>query len=188
MVTERHLRLVPTLRSQSQAERRLIPEPADGSVVRFVKSGYWYVAIRCGRHWETSATSLGEGFIDQVMSWNQLWDSGRYFELATDKRLAERSVVLLFTIADKRVAAVGVQGAYRGFNNRLWYTTLTDAASRSAKIACYTTWADIARSCQQVEVVTSWTPLIPLRDAQDTAAEGSQDQDSGNGRGGGVTK
>lgn len=167
--TQRHLRMVPPL-PPSQPR----PEPVDGSVVRFVKSGYGYVAVRSGAHWETSATS-STGFIDEIMTWPEMWDKARYFELATamepvrqpaerDKRLIEESVIC-FTIADQHWAAIVYQGAYTGFKNRLWYTTLTQAACKGTKLNSYGLWADVMRSAQNIHVVTSWKPLLPWRQA-----------------------
>lgn len=167
---ERHLQVVPPV-LPSQRERPPADEPVDGSVVRFVKSGYGYVAVRCGNRWETSATQ-SVGFIDEVMPWKEMWLNGRYFELATeldpvrqpverDKRLVEESVVC-FALANEHWAAIGYQGAYKGFNQRVWYTTLTPAVLKREKLpGCYGHWAEIMRNAQDIRVVTSWKPLIP---------------------------
>jgi hypothetical protein len=137
-------------------------------VVRFVKSGYGFVGMRSADCWETSATQ-STGFIDEVMSWDEMWLKGRCFELATlidpvkqpaerDKRLIEESVVC-FTVAGEHWAAIAYQGAYTGFKNRLWYTTLTPTARKSAKLDCYGRWADVMRNADDIHVVTSWKPL-----------------------------
>lgn len=146
-------------------------EPPDGSVVRFVKSGYGYVAMRSGKHWETSATQ-SVGFIDETMPWIEIWMAGRYFELATeltpvrqpaerDKRLVEQSVVC-FTLVDEHWAAIAYQGAYTGFKQRSWYTTLTPTACKRAKLrSCHGPWVDVMRNAHDINVVTSWKPLHP---------------------------
>jgi hypothetical protein len=168
--TDRHLQVAQPVHPL-QRERPPTDEPVDGSVVRFVKSGYGYVAVRSGEHWETSATQ-SVGFIDEVMPWDEMWLEGRYFELATgldpvrqpaerDKRLVEESVVC-FTLADEHWAAIGYQGAYKGLNRRLWFTTLTPAVRKREKLpSCYGRWGEIMRNAQDIRVVTSWKPLIP---------------------------
>ncbi|BBY41676.1 hypothetical protein MMAN_58100 [Mycobacterium mantenii] len=161
----------------STRERGQLPEPVDGSMVRFVKSGYGFVAVRSGDRWETSATQ-SVGFIDEVMAWDDMWLAGRYFELATaldpikqpaerDKRLVEKSVVC-FRLADEHWAAIAYQGSYTGFKQRVWYTTLTTAACKRAKLAsCYGQWAEIMPKATDIQVVTSWKPLLP-REVADT--------------------
>jgi hypothetical protein len=88
---------------------RVLPEPPDGSVVRFIKGRHYnYVAVRRGAHWET--TARGDwGSIDQVMSWRDLDTRVRRFEIATawdwvqdprnDTRVRENLAVVRFTIA-----------------------------------------------------------------------------------------
>lgn len=165
--TGRHLHAVPSP-PPSHDERPLIEEPADGSIVRFKKSGYGYVAVRSGDCWETSATK-SEGFIDEVMPWQDMWLSGRYFELATgldpvrqpaerDKRLVEESVVC-FALAGEQWAAIAYQGAYKGFNQRLWFTTLLPAVRKREKLSSYGRWAEIMGNSHDIRVVTSWSPL-----------------------------
>lgn len=139
-------------------------------MVRFVKSGYGYVAVRSGGHWETSATK-SMGFIDEVMPWQEMWLTGRHFELATgldpvkqpaerDKRLVEESVVC-FALAGEEWAAIAYQGSYKGFNQRLWYTTLTPAVCKREKLDSNGRWSEIMRHSQDIRVVSSWKPLIP---------------------------
>lgn len=153
-------------------ERNLIAvtEPVDGSVVRFIKSGYGYVAVRCGDGWETSSTGSW-GFIDESMTWSEMWEKGRYFELATamepvkepperDKRLVQESVVC-FTICGEHWAAIAYQGAYTGFENRNWYTTMTPAARKKADLDSYGPWDEIMCGADDVRVVTSWKVLDP---------------------------
>jgi hypothetical protein len=86
---------------------RVLPEPPDGSVVRFTKGRhYHYVAMRRGASWETTATA-DWGSIDQVMSWHGLVRRVRRFEIATawdwvqdprnDTRVRENLAVVRFT-------------------------------------------------------------------------------------------
>lgn len=140
-------------------------------MVRFIKSGYGYVAVRSGEYWETSATQ-SVGFIDEVMRWNEIWFNGTYFELAEafdpvrqpaerDRRLSQESVVC-FSLADEHCAAIGYQGTHTGFKQRLWFTTLSPAARKCGKLrSSYGQWAEIMHNAQEIHVVTSWRPLIP---------------------------
>ncbi len=111
----------------------------------------------------------------EVMSWPQMWAAGRYFELATDlqpirwppnkdKRLVEESVVCCTTDAE-HWAAIAYQGAYTGFNERLWYSTLTSTAQKRLKLRSYGYWSEMMREAQNIHIVTAWDPLLPWPNA-----------------------
>lgn len=168
---QRHLRLVGPGETKAPvhvSSRGEYPQPPDGSVVRFVKSGYGYACIRRGPHWETSATQ-SVGFIDEIMAWDELWSAGRCFEQADewapvkaaperDARLSEESVVR-FTVGDVQHAAIAYQGAYTGFTHRLWFTTRTPAELSLANEPGSGYWNDTMRSAREIQVATSWRPL-----------------------------
>ena len=150
----------------------LIPEPPNGSIIRFSKNGFHYVAVRCGDHWETSATASGRGFIDKRMAWDDVWAKGRSVEVASawaevqdppsrDDRLKHQAIVR-FVRDDKLVGAIAIDGAYRGFNNRLWYTTLSKS-SGGKKLG---SWLEILPNPQHVEVATGWESIDPIEVSQ----------------------
>ena len=65
------------------APPRVLPEPPDGSVLRFTKGRrYTYVAVRRGDHWETASTSDWQP-ITEVLKWHDLARKVRAFEIAT---------------------------------------------------------------------------------------------------------
>lgn len=151
----------------------LIPEPPNGSIVRFSKGGFLYVAVRCGSHWETSATASGQGFIDKKMTWEDLWAKGRSCEVATnwaevkspanrDRRLVHQAIVR-FVRDGKLVGAIAIDGTHTGFNNRRWYTTMTKNF-QGWKVG---SWSEILPSPQHIEVATEWESIVPLEGSPD---------------------
>ncbi len=153
----------------SMSGRALVPEPPSGSIVRFSKSGFLYVAVRNGNRWETSATSSGQGFIDKTMLWDEMWSKAGNFEIATrwaevtnpatrDDRLTNKAIVR-FVRDGKLVGAIAIDRAYSGSNSRSWYTTLSKN-SGGKKVG---SWSDILPSPQHVEVATGWEPIGPLK-------------------------
>jgi hypothetical protein len=149
-------------------KQRLITEPPNGSIIRFSKSGFHYVAVRCGDHWETSATASGQGFIDKRMSWEDLWERGRNVEVAIawdevqdppsrDGRLKHQAIVR-FVRDGEPVGAIAIDGGYGEFNNRRWYTTMSKRAG-GKKVG---SWFEILPDPQHVEVATGWESIVPL--------------------------
>lgn len=158
----------PAQTNPSASGRSLDPEPPRGSIVRFSKSGFLYVAVRNGDRWETSATSSGQGFIDKTMSWDDMWAKARNFEIATrwaevtnpatrDDRLTNKAIVR-FVRDGKLVGAIAIDRGYSGSNTRSWYTTLSKN-SGGKKVG---SWSEILPNPQHVEVATGWQPIVPL--------------------------
>ncbi|WP_454561296.1 hypothetical protein [Mycobacterium haemophilum] len=148
---------------------RVLPEPPDGSVVRFTKGRHYnYVAVRRGAYWETTATG-DWGSIDQVMSWHDLDTRVRGFENATawdwvrdlrnDTRVRENLAVVRFTIGGLYLAAVNVCDDEYDVEGD-WYTTITDEVSERLPFGSRADWSDIARYGTQIQVATGWAQLV----------------------------
>ncbi|GGN94209.1 TerD family protein [Nocardia rhizosphaerihabitans] len=140
-------------------------EPPDGSILRFSRGGYNYVAVRRGGSWETTSTGSG-GAIDQVMSWTNLGSQVRKFDIATgfapidrpgDTRTRQSLAVVRFTMSGHYLAAINV--CSRGSEEGDWYTTVTESVADRLPFADYAGWADIAQYGQHIQVVSAWTPL-----------------------------
>jgi hypothetical protein len=157
----------------------LMPEPPDGSVIRFTMANhYHYLAIRQGDIWATTAGGYGRsdaqwlqdrssGAIAPRTSWIDL-ESQREsttFEVATswdkvadpDVRVRKSRKVIRFTVAGHRVAAIRL---YRYESDPgVWCSTLTQEESDSLPGDGFGTWLDIRRYGSDVEVATSWTDM-----------------------------
>ncbi|WP_280217584.1 TerD family protein [Nocardia neocaledoniensis] len=142
-------------------------EPPDGSVLRFSRGGYNYVAVHRGANWETTSTGNG-GAITQVMSWASLGTRVRSFDIATgfapvnprgDARTRQSLAVVRFTMGGHYLAAINVSSS--GSEEGDWYTTVTDAVADRLPFADYADWSDISRYGQHVQVVSEWTPISP---------------------------
>jgi hypothetical protein len=163
-------RLAPTAPPRPEPPR-ILPEPPDGSVVRFTKGRHYnYVAVRREQHWETTASSSG-GSIDQIMSWSDLSARVRQFEIATawtpvadersDPRIRENHAVIRFTIGGLYLAAIGIRSEYRQETD--WYTTITDDLEGPPIVSfgsSFADWTDIATYGAHIQVVTAWAALI----------------------------
>ncbi|MGS2809918.1 TerD family protein [Nocardia sp. MW-W600-9] len=143
----------------------LPPEPPDGSILRFNRGRYSYVAARRGERWETTASGMG-GAIDQVMRWADLGARVRGFDVATgfapvarrdDPRVRQSLAVVRFTIGANYLAAINI--CSRGSEEGDWYTTVTESVSPLLPISDYAGWSDILRYGQHIQVVSEWTPL-----------------------------
>jgi hypothetical protein len=146
----------------------VVPEPPDGSVVRFAvgRSGrYRYVAVRRGASWETTAT--GDYTITQTMRWDDLYPHGHAFEIATawsaianpyDPRVFEHLAVVRFTIAGMYLAALCIWDDGERVGD--WYTTITDQASGQLPFGSFADWSDIIRYGAHVQVATTWAQLL----------------------------
>ncbi len=141
-------------------------EPPDGSILRFSRGSYNYVAVRRGATWETTSTGNG-GTISQVMSWANLGSRVRSFDIATgfvpvdrrgDARTRQSLAVVRFTMGGHYLAAINV--CSRGSEEGYWYTTVTEAVADRLPFADYADWSDIARHGQHVQVVSEWTQLL----------------------------
>ncbi|WP_084760735.1 TerD family protein [Nocardia mangyaensis] len=149
-----------------QAVARPLPvEPSDGSILRFSRGGYNYVAVRRGESWETTSTG-GGGAISQVMSWTNLGSRVRKFDIARgfapvegsgDTRIRQSLAVVRFTMGGHYLAAINVGST--GSEEGVWYTTVTESAAGRLSFADYASWPDIAQHGQSIQVVSQWTPL-----------------------------
>ncbi|MFD3707641.1 TerD family protein [Nocardia sp. NPDC058658] len=145
--------------------RPLPVEPPDGSILRFARGSYTFVAVRRGSSWETTSTGNG-GAIEQVMSWTNLGTRARTFDIATGFAPVERRgdtltrqslAVIRFTVGNHYLAAINV--CSRGSDEGDWYTTVTDAAARRLPFGDLASWPEIAQHGQHIQVVSAWTQL-----------------------------
>lgn len=149
-----------------QPVSRPVPiEPPDGSILRFTRGSYTFVAVRRGSNWETTSTGSG-GAIEQVMSWTNLGSCARTFDIATGFEPVERHgnaltrqslAIIRFTVGNHYVAAINV--CARGSDEGDWYTTVTDSAAHRLPFGDLTSWPEITQHGQHIQVVSAWTPL-----------------------------
>ncbi|MEV4209160.1 TerD family protein [Nocardia salmonicida] len=140
-------------------------EPPDGSIIRFGRGSYNYVAVRRGSSWETTSTGSG-GPIDQVMSWPNLGSRLRKFDIATgfaptdrhdDAQTRQSLAVVRFTAGGHYLAAINITP--RGSENSTWYTTATESIADRLPLSSYTSWPEIAQHGQHIQVVSEWTSI-----------------------------
>jgi len=138
------------------------PEPPDGSLVRFARGRYNYVAVRSGAHWETTATTDWGG-VTPVMSWRELATPTRKFEYASgwtpvdphnDPRIREHLAVVRFPIDGQYVGAINIAEDRR--DEGYWYTTLTEQAEQRLSVGCGSSWSQISRLGRFIETPTTW--------------------------------
>lgn len=147
--------------------RPVPPEPPDGSLVRFDRSGYTYLAVRRGPLWETTASGSG-GTIDQQMAWPDLTRHLRKFDIATefapidnhgDPRTRHHLAAIRFIVDSNYLAALNISTT--GDHDGDWYTTVTTTAARHLPIYEFTTWPEISEHGHHIQIASSWTPGGP---------------------------
>lgn len=135
------------------------PEPPDGSVIRFVRSRYTFIAIRRGTTWETSASG-DWGPISEAMRWTDLAKRLRTFEVAAgwepigrhDRRLSDHLAVVHFFAGGYPMAALHINDS--GYSS--WYGTMTEAMEARLPFYKNSEWSDIAMNSQHHQLVTRW--------------------------------
>ncbi|MGA5467139.1 hypothetical protein [Mycobacterium sp. NPDC050041] len=154
-------------------------EPPDGSVVRFHmggQRGYWYVAVRRGKRWETTSSGglelepgeerlPGMWDIREIETWRHLAPQVRQFEVVTawdsvgsrDPRVRKHLAVVRFSIAGHYLAGVFISHDHSGRGD--WYTTISDENDEELPYADWQEWSAIKRHGQHIQVATGWATL-----------------------------